>query len=53
MIKFKSKVDGSVFVAEPKSILYRVLKQDSNFEEVEEKKEEVKKEEKPKKKATK
>lgn len=45
MVKFKNKVDGSVFIAEPNSVLFRVLSSDSNYEIV--------KEDKPKKKAAK
>lgn len=45
MIKFKNKIDGSVFTAAPNSILFKVLKSDSNYEIV--------KEDKPKKKAAK
>lgn len=48
MIKFKNNIDGSVFYAEPNSIQFRVLKNDKNFEVVEENKEE-----KPKKKVAK
>lgn len=38
MIKFKHKVDGSVFYAKPDTIQYRILEDDDNYEIVEEKK---------------
>lgn len=44
MIKFKNKVDGSVFYAEPDTVQFRVLNIDKNYEEV--------KEERPIKKGT-
>lgn len=46
MVKFKNKVDGSVFYAEPNTIQFTVLNNDNNYEvieEVKEKKETTKK----------
>lgn len=38
MTKFKNKVDGSIFYAKPDTIQYRILKNDSNYEVIKEKK---------------
>ncbi|MBU5677905.1 hypothetical protein KQI88_15920 [Alkaliphilus sp. MSJ-5] len=51
MIKFKNKIDGSVFFVEPNTIQFTVLNNDSNYEVIEEELEEKK--ETTKKKAAK
>lgn len=45
MIKFINKIDGSVFYAEPSTIQFTVLKNDSNYEMQEEELEELEDEE--------
>ena len=45
MIKFINKIDGSVFYAEPSTIQFTVLKNDSNYEMQEEVIEELEDEE--------
>gem|GEM_PF-3960754 len=42
MIKFKNKIDGSVFFAEPNTIQFTVLNNDNNYEVIEEELEEKK-----------
>jgi len=43
LIKFKNKLDGSVFNAEPSSILFSILENDKNYEVVKEVKKPTKK----------
>ncbi len=42
VIKFKNKIDGSVFFAEPNTIQFTVLNNDNNYEVIEEELEEKK-----------